>query len=322
MRLAKNNDRCMSCSKTFGRLFILKRHEKMHTRGQPFDPSAPSARRSKKVKCACTNCQAAKQACDEADTCEFCAKRGLICERVPKPASTKRKTGEESMGLAAPLDGGRIVPHPPAERLSKPSARRKLAAPSISIPPCIPRAGKDSTGRDFALGIDGDDDQDMSDASTLRHASVGVAGVGCDTSDTMTLLDGYQSDSLDNSPMLQDDDEILSTHGNAWLSAIDTTVLRAQGHLNLGGFFGDSPKAGPLHGTSPGMQPSSPSATSPSGIDALMLDDYDEVEEDEEERLREQEQLQLIEQETLLRLEEQQRLNEQSAWQVQQMMTA
>ena len=46
----------------------------------------------------------------------------------------------------------------------------------------------------------------------------------------------------------------------------------------------------------------------------------DEVEDDEEERLREQEQLQLIEQETMLRLEEQQRLNEQSAWQMQQMM--
>jgi hypothetical protein len=298
----------------------------MHTRSQSSDPNAPAARRSKKVKCACTNCQAAKQACDEADTCEFCAKRGLICERVPKPVSTKRKTGEEGMGLAPPLyAGGSIVPHPPAERLSKPSARRKLAAPSITIPSCTPRDGKDSAGRDFALGIDGDDDQDMSDASTLRHASLGVAGMGCATSDTMTLLDGYQSDSPEDSPMLQDDDEMLSTHDSAWLSTVDTSVMRAQGHPTLGGFFGDSPKAGPLHGTSPGMQSSSPSAASPSGIDALMLDDYDEVEDDEveddeEERLREQEQLQLIEQETMLRLEEQQRLNEQSAWQMQQMM--
>jgi hypothetical protein len=93
--------RCWYCNKTFGRLFVLKRHEKMHTRGVSADPhvgvstpllhaiwcylewhgrgvtvvicQAPNAGRRKKAKAACTNCQASKQACDDNETCDFCS---------------------------------------------------------------------------------------------------------------------------------------------------------------------------------------------------------------------------------------------------------
>lgn len=307
--------RCWYCSKTFGRLFILKRHEKMHTRGESADPTAPTAGRRKKAKCACTNCQASKQACDDADTCEFCAKRGLVCERIPKPVATKRKTGEEHS--PDPL----LIPQPPADKTLKHGGRRRMTVPAIAIPGSM---GGDSSassiGNLAAKRLpDGNskDDHDVSEAPTLRTT---------DTDDTMTLNDGYLSDSFESSPMINDDDDDmgLSSSPGGVLTALSlqTTMVRADEVSMIEGFLNVA--AGGVGDDSDALSPSSSGSLQSASPNEIMLDDemaFDDDEE-EEERLREQEQLLLIEQETMLRLEEQQRMNEQNVWHMQQMMSS
>jgi len=301
---------CLFCHKTFGRLFVLKRHEKMHTRGVSADPTLPTAGRRKKAKCACTNCQASKQACDDQDTCEFCQKRGLVCERVAKPVSSKR--------AHQPL-----VPHPPAERPPKSqTVRRKQHAPVITrpmslrvadlspIPPPHYDAGwaAESQGGDDVMM----EDYDMSEASTVRQISESDTLTSA-TSDTLTLNDGYLSDDYDeegpNMGVLVEDDDAVPYPGLTIQTNTRDDVLVDE-YLRPGS--GDS-------------LTSSPHTASPNGIfvmdenDDEMLDEFDE--EEEAERLREQEQLLLIEQETMMRLSEQQRMNEQQQLQLQMMMS-
>mmetsp|Transcript_33758 Transcript_33758/g.85346 ORF Transcript_33758/g.85346 Transcript_33758/m.85346 type:complete len:360 (+) Transcript_33758:140-1219(+) len=298
---------CLYCHKTFGRLFILKRHEKMHTRGVSADPTAPTAGRRKKAKCACTNCQASKQACDDQDTCEFCQKRGLVCERVAKPVSSKR--------AHQPL-----VPHPPAERPPKSqTVRKKQHVPTIttpmslkvdtSAPPAMYNAGWQTTptGSDAVM-----EDFDMSEASTVRQMSESDTLTSA-TSDTITINYGCLSDDEydDGSPDmgLLIEDDAMPYPGLSIRTTPDDDVL-VDDYLRTASGSGES-------------LTSSPHTASPNGIwmvdeDEEMLDEFDE--EEEAERLREQEQLLLIEQETMLRLSEQQRMNEQQQLQLQMMM--
>jgi len=291
---------CWYCHKTFGRLFILKRHEKMHTRGVSADPTAPTAGRRKKAKCACTNCQASKQACDDQDTCDFCQKRGLTCERVAKPISTKRKTDDSGQGL---------VPHPPAERPPKSqSVRRKQHAPTITthasalLPSPLYNAGWGGASMTPSSGEDMDD-WDMSEASTVRHSENSA------TSDTLTVNDGYLSDDYEDEPamgVLVEDEALLVSDGLPTLPYAGLTIRTTPDAVALADGFLAAEVADSMS--------SSPTSASPNGVfimeeDEEMLDEFEE--EEEAERLREQEQLLLIEQETMLRLEEQQRMNEQ-----------
>jgi len=299
----------------------------MHTRGVSADPTAPTAGRRKKAKCACTNCQASKQACDDKDTCEFCQKRGLVCERIPKPVSSKRSQPP-------------LVPHPPADRPPKSQAvRRKQLAPTITMPmshsslrraepsplPALYDAGW-AAGPRGGQGDCGDammEDYDMSEASTVRQASESDTLTSA-TSDTLTLNDGYLSDDYEEGL-----EEEAVAAGMCVLVEDDGAGLGPESAPYPGLSIRTTPDEDALVDNllqppgSGGSLTSSPHTASPNAIfmmdeDEEMIDEFDE--EEEAERLREQEQLLLMEQETMMRLSEQQRMNEQQQLQLQMMM--